>query len=70
MFYVIDFHITYFERQNMLIRNKVFPTLEVYIRGFIVELEKLLICASKNFNSHIQNFIFEYGKLSTTYANS
>ena len=68
MFYVLYFHIPYFEHQNMLIKNKVFSTFEVYIRGFIVEFEKILTHTSKKFtfltlSLHISNFMFEYEKL-------
>ena len=49
MFYAFNFYITYLERRNMQIKNKVFPTFKVYIQEFITELEKLLTHTSKNF---------------------
>ena len=68
MFYAFNFHITYLERRNMQIKNKVFPTFKVYIQEFITELEKLLNHTSKifyilNIEFTYLNFVLEYEKL-------
>ena len=68
MFYAFNFYITYLERRNMQIKNKVFPTFKVYIQEFITELEKLLTHTSKffyilNIEFTYLNFVLEYEKL-------